>query len=416
MVKQHEWVEIEKLHKTGLSVSEIVQKTGRSLLTIKKLILNGGLKRSVSTSYQAILPFEKYLSSRIRQGATNRKVLFSEIKKQGYTGSYSTLNNFCNAKFANSQKDKIQRRSKRIETAAGEQAQVDWGSFGKIEIGGKEERLYAFVYVLGFSRAMYIQFTIKQNLKTLEQCHIQAFEKLGIPKTIVYDNMKTVVLSREKLPDNKTIPHCNPAFLDFAHFYGFRIAICPPYWPRAKGKVESGVKYVRNNFMKGVKFRRDFKSLEELNKKASVWLDTVANVRIHGTTERKPFDLWKKEKQQLDFPTGRVYPISSFLTRRSTKDGLIEFKSNFYSIPMEYSLKKLYVREVVESGIVSLNVYYLDEIIATHPVSKERGKWIIDPKHIAVVSKSNHKSFNAKTRSRKPRLPKPMIYTRGINY
>lgn len=415
MVKQNEWVEIEKLHEDGLSFAQIVRKTGRSFLTIKKLILNGGPKKNpIDDSDKKVAPFKKYLAARIKQGATNRKVLFFEIKKQGYNGSYSTLNNFCNTEFAVSQKCKIQRRSRHIETPPGEQAQVDWGSFGKIEIGGREERLYCFVFVLGYSRATYIHFTIKQNLKTLEQCHIQAFEKIGIPKTIVYDNMKTVVLSREKLPDNKIIPHCNPAFLDFAQFYGFKIALCPPYWPRAKGKVESGVKYVRNNFMKGMRFQRDFKSLEELNGKAQVWLDTVANVRIHGTTEKRPVDLWKKEKAHLVFPIGRVYPVSSFLTRHSTKDGLVEFKSNFYSVPMDYALKKLHIQEMVESGILSINIYYQDEIIAIHPVSHDRGKWIIDQKHIAVISKS--KGVGNKGQSRKPRLPKPIIYARGLDY
>src|SRR5204862_98653 len=107
-------------------------------------------------------------------------------------------------------------------------------------------------------------FVVRQNQQTLQACHIHAFEKIGIPQIILYDNMKTVVLGRKKLADGSKKIQYNPAFLDFARYYGFEVKACPPYWPRAKGKVESGVKYLKNNFMVGESFGKTFKSLDEL--------------------------------------------------------------------------------------------------------------------------------------------------------
>lgn len=423
MIKQDERQEIINLSNQGLSVSDIVRSTRRSRITINK-ILSQGLREEISGNSRVsrlIAPFEKYLKSRIRQNITNRTKLLTEIKDIGYKGSYPTLNNYL-GELLNSANYKNYRRSTRLETAPGEQAQVDWGSFGKIEISGRKERLYCFVYVLGYSRALYIEFTIKQNLQTLEQCHIHAFEKLGIPKTIVYDNMKTVVLKREKLPNGESAPHYNPGFYDFSRYYDFHIFACPPYWPRAKGKVESGVKYVRNNFMQGMRLNKGFISLEDLNHKGNVWLDTIANLRDHKSTGKKPYNMWLEEKEYLRFPRELApYPISSFVVRYSTKDGLIHYKSNFYSVPMQYARRKLHVKEITNGGLLSIEVYYQASLIATHSLSHERGKWIIDQNHVITRAqktekfKIDSKQAIEKIDRAKNKLPF-VIYTRGLDY
>lgn len=420
MIKQSEWQEIFNFIDLGLSVSEVSRQTGRCRATIKKLIAQGGPVENLHILHtpSLIQPFEKYLRTSIKRGISNRTKLLLEIKERGYKGSYSTLNNYLGEHFR-SLNCKGYRRSAHLETGPGEQAQVDWGTFGKIEIGGKKERLYAFVYVLGYSRALYIEFTIKQNLKTLEMCHIRAFEKFGIPKTLVYDNMKTVVLRRERLPGGESIPHYNPAFYDFSRYYGFEIFACPPYWPRAKGKVESGVKYVRNNFMQGMKFNRGFSSLQELNEKAKVWLDSVANVRDHKSTGRKPFEMWLEEKAYLRFPTELPsYPVSSFVVRHSTKDALINFKFNYYSVPMQYARKKLYVKEVNSGGIISIEIYCEDTLIAAHSLSSGRGKWIVDKNHIITTVprvKFTKKLIRRKAKNLNSKLPF-VVYARGLSY
>lgn len=411
MINQKEWLEIFKLVKNGFSVPSVAKKVQRSTTAIYRLIKTGGprlIKYEDTLIPRKIGRFSEYLNKRIKDGVTNINKLLFEIQNLGYTGSYSSLYKFINSR---AKTERIEKASVRFETQPGEQAQVDWGSFGKIEMGGFPQRLYCFVYVLGFSRAMYIEFTVKQNLQTFQGCHIHAFEKLGIPKTIVYDNVKTVVLRRERIPGKAPRIHLNPGFSDFASYHGFEIKPCAPYWPRSKGKVEAGVKYVRNNFMEGMSFGRDFFSLEDLNDKAQKWVKNVANERIHGTTNQRPTLLWLEEKPFLSFPKDfPSYVTTPFVVRNSTKDGLIQYKSNFYSVPFEFARRKLFLKEINEGGFVFLEIYYEDKLIARHQLSNDRGKWITDEKHTLLKEK---KGVNKKIYKK---IKTPFVAERPLSY
>lgn len=357
------------------------------------------MKKLAEIKTRRVKKFTKYLKTRVAQGVTNRSKLYREIVERGYKGHPVSVNRFVNVLKDNETRIKP---SIRFETKPGEQAQVDWGRFGEVEISGRTEKLSCFVYVLGYSRMMYVEFTIKQTLQTLQQCHINAFEILGIPKVIVYDNMKTVVVKREKAKNKMQDIYLNPAFLDFAQYYGFNIQLCPPYWPRAKGKVEAGVKYVRNNFMQGMVFKKDFSSLEGLSKKAREWLETVANTRIHGTTNKKPISRWRKEQKYLYFPKNvPAYATSPFLARNSTKDGLVQYKSNFYSVPVQYVRKKILLKELNANGLITIEFYHEDKIIAQHKLSMERGKWIIDDKHLIKNNNISQRKRKNKRLTRK---------------
>lgn len=322
--------------------------------------------------------FIPYIEKRLKQGVSNVSKLVLELKKQGFPGSYHTVYRHVREQTKINKLNKY-RPSIRFETEPGEQAQVDWGSFGKIVVNGIKERLSAFVYVLSYSRAVYIEFTIHQDLKTLEECHKNAFTRLGIPRTILYDNMKTVVIKREK----SGIVHYNPAFADFSKFYSFKIELCPRYWPRSKGKVEAAVKYLRNNFWQGMQYGKTFNSLEELNQKVEIWLETVANLRRHKTTLDLPKVRWETEKLRLKFPDPkRTYQTSFFQVRYSTKDGLVEYQHNYYSVPIQSARKKLLVEEKPKSGVPNLIIYFEDQIIAQHVLSKEKGKVFAKEEHL----------------------------------
>lgn len=387
MVKQQEWIKIYNLFKTGMSVPEISRRAGRSCPTIYRLINNGGPKlhpRKNIKKSKLNVKYKKYLDQKIKDGIANSKKLFQELSSLGYTGSYYSVNSYLKEKRIKI-KRKRDKRSFRFETKPGEQAQIDWGSFGKITINNKINGLYCFVYILGYSRAMYIEFVVKQGLPVFEQCHINAFKKLGVPKTILYDNIKTVVLRKEKLPTGEKKIHYNPAFLDFARYYGFEVELSPPYWPRTKGKVEAGIKYIRNNFFQNIVSKQSFSSLEELNKMAGKWIDKVANSREHRTTGEKPFERWLKEKPYLKILNNLpFYSILPFFERNSTKDGMVQYKANFYSVPMKFSRRKLFVKESSKNGVGFIEIYHEDRAIAKHIMSLERGKWIIDDKHLEI--------------------------------
>lgn len=419
MVTLEEWKNIRKLLDNGFSISQTAREFKRSLPTIYRLLKNNGPKNHRNDTNlpipKKVINYTHYLHLRIKKGVTNVKKLYQELIEKGYKGSYSSLNRYINL-FLESNKSKNYRPSIRFETKPGEQAQVDWGECGHIEVNSKRQKLYCFIYILGFSREAYVEFTIRQNLQTLQECHIHAFNKLGIPKTILYDNPKTIVLKRKQVLGNERI-YYNLSFLDFAQFYNFQIKLSPVYWPRTKGKVESGVNYVKNNFMQGMESGRDFKTLEELNKMGQLWLDTIANTRKHGTTGERPTDRYLKEKTYLQFPQkSRPYPTSPFLVRNSTKDAWFQYKSNFYSVPSDFARRKLLVKEINKSGIQSLDIYFEDRIIASHILSSGRGKLIVNEEHLISEPILKGENIVATKIKDKLTIPTPQVVTRSMDY
>lgn len=295
MISNSEISKIRTLHKSGLPVAKIAEILHRSLPSIYKYLKE--IKKNSQSEVEdapkdipsKIVPYIENIDHKLKSGMLNNSKIFKEVKSVGYKGSYGLLNRYLQDKRHEKTTESV-RAYQKIETDPGEQAQVDWGHFGKINVENKMVNLYIFVYVLSYSRAMYAEFTTSQRQQVWQNCHINAFEKLGVAKKLRYDNLKTVVISREKMHGVEKINY-NFDFMNFARHYKFEPEACPRYYPRAKGKVEAGVKYLRNNFMSGEVFKKSFKSLDELNVKLEEWLQKTANNRIHSTTKLKPKDL-----------------------------------------------------------------------------------------------------------------------------
>jgi len=418
MLTKEEQRQLYNFAETGLSASQIAKKIGRSpgtILKYKRLKKDPQQEDWIHPKIPAnIEPYSKFINQFWKLKKRNVSQLFREMEAQGYTGSYATLNTYVNS--VHGPKKKNYKRSIRVETGAGEQAQVDWGSFGRLDVNGRKEKLYAFVYVLSYSRMMYVEFVARQNQPTLQQCHINAFEALGIPKAIRYDNMKTVILKQEKLPDGTKKMHWNPSFKDFALYYGFTLEMCPPYWPRAKGKVEAGVKYLRNSFAEGSSFKKNTKDLKELNKQVGVWLKNMANSRTHGTTKQKPEDLWLEEKPFLKFPTNLPqYQSTPLLERRASKDGIVQYKANAYSVPTPFCRKKVAIREAWEHGLPYIEIYYCNKLIAKHQLYRGRGKWIIKDEHVVQEKKKTGARQNKRKESTALEVADPIVL-RDLGY
>ncbi len=267
----------------------------------------------------------------------NARKLYAEILAQGYPGKESKVREFVHDR----RPEQEPSGSIRFETAPGEQGQVDWGHFGFITHQGRTCRLYAFVMTLGWSRACYVRFTTSSDTTWFIRCHLHAFAYLGgVPRHLLYDNLKSVVERR----DADDMVHWNPRFLDFADVAGFSPQACKPYRPQTKGKVENGVKYVRGNFWPGLHFR----DLEDLNMQALTWLNTTANPRVHGTTGEVPFTRLRLEGLQ---PATKAFSYDTrvMTTRRSSKDCLISYEGNLYSVPAAYARKALQVN-ITEAG------------------------------------------------------------------
>lgn len=431
MIKPDQWNEVLKLLESDYSIPQAAKQTNISTTTIYRLLHNGGAKILTDKALKIpkkLVNFEDHLNLMIKKGITNAVRLYSDLKKMGYTGSYNSLNRYLNKKFPNKnyrQTNKFPFRKKRsrsldklsirFETSPGKQGQVDWAYFGKIEINGKIERLYCFVYLLCWSRMRYIEFTIKQNLQTLLECHIHAFEKLGIPQEIVYDNMKAVVIGRIKISEKNEHIEYNLIFSEFAKHYNFRVRPHHPYHPQSKGKVERAIKYIRDNFWPGIKVGKGIKSLEALNKQGEYWLENDVHTKPNGTTKKRPCDRFIEERKLLkkvsDFPsyeTAMIQPVYS------TEDGLVEYKSNSYPIPQKFARKKLYLKIVSQKGVGIVEIYHENILIAKYYLSYERYKWIKES--TAIFFKDEQKKEISKKAYRKQLLQSIVITPRPLTY
>jgi transposase len=325
---------IKEMYRKGVSNSEIARRTGRDRKTIRQLVTAPLIPspKPRKERLRKIDPYVPYLQSRISDGVLNARKLYDEIRIQGYPGGESQVREWVHPY----RELPEAAATRRFETAPGEQGQVDWGHFGSIVHAGRHCWLYGFVMTLGFSRAMYVSFTVSSDTAWFIRCHLQAFAYFGgLPERLLYDNLKSVVLKRQA--DGSI--HWNPRFLDFADVVGFSPQLCRPYRPQTKGKVESGVKYVRNNFWVGLHFR----DLDDINSQAVTWLNTIANRRVHGTTGEVPFERLSREGLR---PLAIVRPIdtSVITTRRASRDSLISFEGNSYSVPMAQASRTLLVK------------------------------------------------------------------------
>ena len=377
MLKVEDRFMIKDLHRRGMTISDVARITGHDRKTIRA-ILNGPVNpppQTRKTRAKKLDPFVPYLERRIEEGVLNCNKLFDEIRRQGYQGGKSTLKNFVQPY----REARRQEATVRFETLPGEQAQVDWGHFGFIEHHGRRRKLYGFVMTLGWSRASYLEFTISADAAWWLRCHVHAFRYFGgVPQVVLHDNLKTAVLEREA---DGTI-HWNPRYLDFADYYGFTPKACRPYRAQTKGKVESGIRYVRGNFWPGLRFV----DLVDLNQQARDWLDLTANVRVHGTTGEVPFSRLPLEPlQSMDGKPD--YDTSLITFRRASKDCFVSYDGNYYSVPSIYARKTLELKETEEGQLIVLNAQ--DDEIARHRVVNGRNQRITVAAHYEGIRSSS---------------------------
>lgn len=375
MISSEEWVMIKHLYKEGVPKARIANELGLDPKTVEKALNEDKLPEQKRQPRNSILdPYKEYINQRLDKYDLTGTRILREIQERGYTGSYTIVKDFIRQVKGAKPKPAFVR----FETSPGEQAQVDWSDFGWLEHNGKRMKLWCFSMVLGYSRTLYVQFGHSQNLVSLGQAHINAFKYFGgVTDTILYDNMTTVVISREKKNIN-----WNSQFIDFASFYGFVPTLCQPGRKETKGKVERPYSYIKTSFFDG----SEFNGLSDLNEKAMNWLNNIANTRIHGTTQVIPFDRLKEEN--LHPLRDGDYVLEHSEMRKSYKDCYISFDGNRYSVPYQYSCRDLMVKLKGEE----LLVFYGDNMIATHRLSYQKGQMITDQKHFIGIPRPAYPS------------------------
>jgi len=364
--------EIIELKRQGMTISAISELTGNDRKTVRKY-----LHEPEGTPVYGPRPprpskldaFRPYLEQRLQAGVWNATVLLRELRARGYQGGYTILKSWLQP----------QRRSasavavRRFETPAGKQAQVDWGHLGSIEIDGEVHKLWGFTFTLGYSRAMMAEAAIDQKLGTLLRMHEEAFRQLGgVPEEILYDRMKTVWIETDER--GEIVWH--PVFLDFARYWGFTPRLCRPYRAQTKGKVESGVKYVRRNFLCGLQGRAPA-ALDDLNAQLREWTWTVANRRVHGTTHEPVSERWAAEQAQLMVAGQPAYAYAEQEQRKVARDAYVAWRGSRYSVPWPHAGKQVWVWERGSD----VEVHDGRQRIALHRQAERRHTVVTEPEH-----------------------------------
>ena len=269
---------------------------------------------------------------KVEEGLSAQRI-YQDLKQEScFAGSYQSVKRYV-YKLRKSDPKLVCR----IEVKPAEEVQVDFGT-GPTLVGaeGKKTKTWIFRMVLSHSRKAYSEAVVRQTTETFIRCLENAFREFGgATLTVNLDNLKAAVLKADWYD-----PQLNPKLIDFARHYGTTILPCIPKTPEHKGKVESGVKYIKENALRG----RKFESLAPLNLFLAHWEKTVADVRIHGTTKRQVAELFSLEKPSLLPLACSLFPFFHEAPRKVHRDGHVEVEKAFYHVPDEYLQRDVWAR------------------------------------------------------------------------
>jgi len=298
MLGQEGYVEIQVMHRQGMSIKAISRELGVSRNTVRRYLRSSTVPTGQSRSAKPtkLDGYRGYLMARVASAQPDwipASVLFDEITALGYSGCVRTVSGYLSDLKPMGRADPVVR----FETLPGQQMQVDWGVF---KLNGR--RVSLFLGTLGWSRFNFGVFVDNEQFETLRECHEQAFEAFGgVPSEVLYDNMRTVVHQRNAY--GRGLHRFHPGLNDLAHHYGFLPRLCQPYRAKTKGKVERSIGYVRRSFFVPLVSRYQqlgqVLDLEALNLEFARWLALSANARVHGTTGEIPNERLERERTAL---------------------------------------------------------------------------------------------------------------------
>ena len=268
--------------------------------------------------------YHKAILKKLAAGQHARSIFQDLVLEHGYAGSYDSIK-----RYIRKLKRGHPKLYARLETPAGEEAQVDFGTGASTLKNGRWRKPWLFVMTLSHSRHSYQEVVWQQDVETFLGCHQRAFEFFGgVPKVIKLDNLKSGVLQAHLYE-----PELNPNYLAFSQHYNFVPLPCKVRMPQHKGKVESAIKYVQNNALAG----KTFDSLEAQNHYLRRWNRTWAATRIHGTTKQQVKVMFEEEKLVLGPLPATPFQFFKIGSRKvNSLDSHVEIAGAFYPVPPQF--------------------------------------------------------------------------------
>jgi transposase len=333
----------------------------------------------------ALDPYKAFLRATLEQYPRLRATrLWAMVRDRGYPGSVIQVQ-----RYVRTVRPARTEAFLRLDTLPGEQAQVDWGHFGPIRVGSTVRSLSGFVLVLSWSRACYARFALDQTLESFLRGHVEAFTALqGVPRTILYDNLKSVVL--ERVGDHIRF---HPRLLEFAGHYHYAPQPCAVARGNEKGRVEKFISFLRHAFFAA----RPFSSVADLNAQLARWIAEVAHARpVPDRREQRVAAALAEEQPRLLPLPEHPFSCDALRAVSSGKTPYIRFDGNDYSIP--HALVRRPLTLVASEHEVRL----LDGTaeVAQHVRSYDRGRRIEDDAHLAALVADKRRAHDLRGRDR----------------
>lgn len=326
-----------------------------------------GKKPDKGAQASLILPYQEEVKNWFEQGIWGTTIHQALVRKYGFTGSYSSVRRFLQGlKRTNPEATVI------LDFQPAEAAQVDFGSGPKIidALSGEIIPTWVFVMTLAWSRHHYAEIVTDQKIHTWLGCHRRAFEFFGgVPAKLIIDNPKCAI-TKACFRD----PQVQRSYAEAAEGYGFLIAPCPPADPKKKGRVESGVKYIKNSFFP----LRQFRSVSDGNRQLKQWILETAGNRIHGTTKQRPLERFQIEKQLLNPLPSTPPQLATWAKLKLHGNCHIQFEKAFYSAPFRLVRRPLWVKATENT----VKIYHNLELVAVHPRLRKPGQRSTNDEHL----------------------------------
>ncbi len=331
-------------------------------------------------------PYRDFIRATLEQYPCLRATRLHEmLRSRGYQGSVFPLRRYVRL----IRPVPIREAFFRLSTLPGEEAQVDWGSFGKLRVGNAERALSCFVMVLSWSRATFARFTLDQTLESFLRCHVEALETFkGVPRSALYDNLKSVVLERQG-----DLIRFHPRILELAGHYHFAPKPVAIARGNEKGRVERRIRYLREAFFAA----RTFSSLDDLNRQLDAWLESVAHQRlVPDDPEKRVAEALVEEQERLLPLPEHPFPTDTLRAVSSGKTPYVRFDKNDYSIP--HTLIKKPLTLVASESVVRVLDGELE--VARHKRSWGVRQQVEDEHHLAALATEKRKARDHRGRNR----------------
>jgi transposase len=352
------------------SVRAIAEKLGINRKSVAAVVARKNVALApIKTDRGSILdPFKEQIEELLRSDPfIAATTVHARIRAHGFMGGVTIVRAYI------AKKRKVPHKNReaflRLEFAAGQCAQVDWGEFG--DPFGNGVKIHCFVMVLCYSRLIYVEFTRSERFEEFIRCHENAFKFFGsrVPLECWYDNLATAVTERMG-----SLVRFNSRFFTYMAHHTIRPHACNPARGNEKGSVEDGVKYIRSSFWAG----RKFTDFESLTQQAMLWRDNIANKREHRVTRKIPILLFEaEEKMAMREMNPHSFDTAEVFTKVVGPQFHIPYETNFYSVPWTLVGMSITVRVTAKE----IEIYYRDQPVSRHVRSYKKHQHITMVEH-----------------------------------